>query len=185
MHLRYRFRGTNKIVSFVRPLYIIINCLINFCSCYLIHSPLRISIWNPLVENFELCAANIFFYIDESVKRNNAARKIGVSPKGWLATPLRNFTVESIYIYISRSILLNFFSLSSFPTNRDPHLSLARSKPTEIGEKLKRDIEESKQDVQQWIKARERKREKEATPSKKKKCIIRVNVRRDTFSRFD
>lgn len=90
-----------------------------------------------------------------------------------------------IYIYISRSILLNFFSLSSFPTNRDPHLSLARSKPTEIGEKLKRDIEESKQDVQQWIKARERKREKEATPSKKKKCIIRVNVRRDTFSRFD
>ena len=111
MHLRYRFLGTNKIVSFVRPLYIIINCLINFCSCYLIHSPLRISIWNPLVENFELCAPNIFFYIDESVKRNNAARKIGVSPKGWLATPLRNFTVESIYIYRAR-----YFSIFSlFP----------------------------------------------------------------------
>lgn len=106
--------------------------------------------------------------------------KLASPPRGGSQHPFA-ISQSKVYIYISRSILLNFFSLSSFPTNRDPHLSLARSKPTEIGEKLKRDIEESKQDVQQWIKARERKREKEATPSKKKKCIIRVNVRRDTF----
>lgn len=75
--------------------------------------------------------------------------------KGWLATPLRNFTVESTYR--ARYFSIFFLFLSFFPN--EPRSPPSRTtEQTKIGKKLKRDIEESKQDVQESIKERERKR---------------------------
>lgn len=110
MHLRYRFRGTNKIVSFVRPLYIIINCLINFCSCYLIHSPLRISFEIHSLKTLNFAQRIFFSTSTKALSVIMLREKLASPPRGGSQHPFA-ISQSKVYIYIYRARYFSIFSL--------------------------------------------------------------------------